>query len=117
MYCIAATDSIGLLIILYFLVGICTICRINIYRHMDFEFTLEEKLWIFIYAPLYVFSAFPEWVRLSLRHEKGFIHKAIQILSFFYRMSEFSDKYVYITIKRIQAAEELAIQAAKDLEH
>lgn len=99
---ITATDIIGLLIIFYVMVGICTICRINIYRHMDYEFTVEEKIWIFFQAPRYIFSAFPGWVRMCLRHEKGFIIRSIHILSFFYRMSEFSDKYVFRVIKQIE---------------
>jgi len=99
---ITAADIIGLLIIFYVIVGICTICRINIYRHMDYEFTVEEKIWIFIQAPRYIFSAFPGWVRMCLRHERGFIIRLIHILSFFNRMSEFSDKYVFRIIKQIE---------------
>lgn len=116
LYGIVLTDILGLLIIFYLLIGICTICRIIIYRPMDFEFTAKELFWIFIYTPIYVFLALPAWVQFGLKNEREVIRKSIHILSFCYRMSEFSDAFVFRMIKKLQAAERAAIQMAQERE-
>ena len=102
LYSIVITDILGLLIIFYLLIGICTICRVIIYRPMEFEFTVKEKIWIFITVPLYVCWAFSRWIQLSLRYESDGMNKIINILRFFYRLSELSDAYVVNFINQIE---------------